>query len=76
MAVGFIYGRISDSFSNFAALLGGTSLGSEKAFELNYAVQVTLHWLVQPTFQYYVNTGGNRTIPDTPVFGFRTKVTF
>lgn len=76
LAVGLVYSKISDSFSNFGALLGGTPLGSEKAFELNYAFQVTPYWLVQPTFQYYINVGGNHTIPDAPVFGFRTKVNF
>ena len=51
LAVGFVYSKISDSFSNFGVLLGGTPRGSEKAFELNYAFQLTPYWLVQPTFQ-------------------------
>src|SRR5215469_15308438 len=50
------------SFSTFDALLGGTSLGSEKAFALNYAFQRTPYWLVQPTFQYHTNIGGNHII--------------
>jgi hypothetical protein len=76
LAVGFVYSKISDSFSAFDALLGGAPLGSEKAFELNYAIQVTPYWLVQPTFQYYIQVDGNHSIPDAPVFGFRTKVNF
>jgi carbohydrate-selective porin OprB len=76
VAIGFVYSKISDPFSQFGALLGGPRLGSEKAFELNYALQVTPYWLVQPTFQYYVNTGGNPALSDAPVLGFRTKVTF
>jgi Carbohydrate-selective porin, OprB family len=41
--VGFalVYSTISDSFSSFGALLGGEPLGSEKAVELNYSLQVT-----------------------------------
>ena len=75
LAVGFVYSKISDSFSNFGALLGGTPLGSEKAFELNYAFHVTPYRLVQPTFQYYVSVGGNHTIPDAPVSASGRKLT-
>lgn len=49
---------------------------SEKAFEVNYAAQITRYWLVQPAFQYYVDVGGNSQLHNAPVFGFRTKVTF
>ena len=76
VAVGIVYSKISDPFSQFGALLGGPRLGPEKAFELNYALQVTPYWLVQPTFQYYVNIGGNPILSNAPVLGFRTKVTF
>ena len=76
IACAFVYSKISDPFSNFGALLGGPLLGSEKAFEVNYALQVTRYWLLQPTFQYYVSVGGNPNIPNAPVLGFRTKVTF
>jgi carbohydrate-selective porin OprB len=71
-----VYSKISDPFSKFGALLGGPRLGSEKAFELNYSLQVTPYWLVQPVFQYYVNVGGNAALSNAPVFGVRTKVTF
>jgi porin len=76
--IGFalVYSKISDSFSNFGALLGGAPLGSEKAVELNYSLQLTPYWLVQPVFQYYVDVGGNATLPNAPVLGFRTKVKF
>jgi carbohydrate-selective porin OprB len=58
------------------ALLGGAPLGSEKAVELNYSLQVTPCWLVQPVFQYYVDGGGNAAFSNAPVLGFRTKVNF
>ena len=67
---------MSDPFRYFEASIGGPLLGSEKAFELNYSIQVTPYWLVQPTFQYYANVGGNAAVSNAPVFGFRTKVTF
>ena len=76
IGIGFVYSKISDPFRNFGALLGGPLLGSEKAFELNYSLQVTRFFLVQPTFQYYANVGGNPTLSNAPVLGFRTKVTF
>ena len=76
VGVALVYSKISDSFSNFGTLLGGPPLGSEKAVELNYSLQVTPYFLLQPTFQYYVSVGGNPNLPNAPVLGFRTKVTF
>ena len=37
VGVALVYSKISDSFSSFGTLLGGTPLGSEKAVELNYS---------------------------------------
>ena len=54
-----MYSKISDPFSRFAQLLGGLPFGSEKAFELNYSLQVRPYLLLEPAFQYYVNVGGN-----------------
>jgi porin len=76
IGIGFVYTKISDPFSNFGALLGGPRLGSEKAMELNYSLQVTPYFLVQPAFQYYANVGGNPSLSNAPILGFRTKVTF
>jgi porin len=74
--VALVYSKISDSFSNFGVLLGGAPLGSEKAVELNYSLQVTPYWYVQPVFQYYVDVGANGALPNAAVLGFRTKVNF
>jgi carbohydrate-selective porin OprB len=71
-----VYSKISDPFSNLGALLGGPVLGSEKAIEVNYSLQLTKYYLLQPTFQYYVDPGANSAVANAPVFGFRTKVTF
>jgi carbohydrate-selective porin OprB len=76
IGIGFVYSKISDPYRNYEALLGGPLLGSEKAFELNYSLQLTPYWLVQPTFQYYANVGGNPSLSNAPVLGFRTKITF
>jgi porin len=76
IGIGFVYSKISDPYRNFEASLGGPLLGSEKAIELNYSLQVTPYLLVQPAFQYYANVGGNPALSNAPVFGFRTKVTF
>jgi porin len=57
-------------------LVGGPSLGSEKAIELNYAIQASHGIQLQPVFQYYIDVGANSHIPNAAVLGFRTKVTF
>jgi porin len=72
---GFVYSKISDPFRYFGELLGGPLLGSEKAFEVNYSFQVKPYLFLEPTFQYYVDVGGNRALPNAPVFGLRTKIT-
>lgn len=76
VACALVYSRISDPFRNFGTVLGAPPLGSEKAVELNYSMQVTPYFLLQPTFQYYINVGGNPTLSNAPVLGFRTKVIF
>jgi porin len=76
IACALVYSKISDPFRDSGELLGGPRLGSEKAFELNYSLQVAPYFLLQPTFQYYVDVGGNPTLSNAPVLGFRTKVTF
>jgi porin len=76
IACALVYSKISDPFRNFGDLLGAPPLGSEKAFEINYSLQVTRYFLLQPTFQYYVDVGGNPKLSNAPVLGFRTKVTF
>jgi len=76
VAFAIVYSRISDPFSLVGVPPGLPALGSEKAFEVNYAAQVTRYWLIQPAFQYYANVGGNSQLHNAPVFGFRTKVTF
>jgi carbohydrate-selective porin OprB len=55
-------------------LLGGAPLGSEKALELNYSLQVTAYVVLEPTFQYYVSVGGNPLLPNPAIFGLRTKI--
>lgn len=76
VACALVYSRISDPFRDFGTLLGLPRLGSEKAFELNYSLQVTPYFLLQPTFQYYVSVGANSVVPNAAVLGFRTKVNF
>src|SRR6201993_3792169 len=76
IACAFVYSKISDPFRQFNELLGGAPLGAEKAFEVNYALQVTPYFLLQPTFQYYISVGANPNLSNAPVLGFRTKVTF
>jgi carbohydrate-selective porin OprB len=75
-AFGFVYSKISDQFRFAEASIGLPPLGSEKALEFNYGLQLTPYFLVQPVFQYYVDIGANPRVPNAAVFGFRTEVTF
>ncbi|MBV8277325.1 MAG: carbohydrate porin, partial [Verrucomicrobia bacterium] len=76
VAFGFAYSKIGDPFQTLGIPLGAPALGSEKALELNYALQLTRYFLVQPVFQYYVDPGGNSRVRNAAVVGFRTKVNF
>jgi porin len=76
LAFAFVYSKISDPFSAAGVLLGLPALGSEKALEVNYAMQITPYLLWQPTFQYYADVGGNSHLANAPVLGFRVKVNF
>jgi porin len=74
VAAGFVYSKISDPFSRFGQLLGGPLLGSEKAFELNYSIQLRPSMYLEPTFQYYINVGGNPRLSNPATFGLRTRI--
>lgn len=76
VACGFVFSRISDPYRQLGELLGGAPLGSEKAFEVNYSLQVTPYFLLQPAFQYYLDIGANPAVGNAPVLGLRTKITF
>ena len=76
VAFAFVYTKISDPFDAIGIPTGSPLLGSEKAFEANYALQVKPYFLIQPVFQYYVDVGANSRIPNAAVLGFRVKVTF
>jgi porin len=75
-AVGVVYSRVSNRFSWRETLPGYEPRGSEKAIEVNYAIQVSPCWLFQPVFQYYMDVGGSARIPNAAVVGLRTKVVF
>lgn len=76
VAFAFVYTKIGDPFQALGLPLGAPRLGSEKAFEVNYAAQLTRYILVQPVFQYYVDVGANSHVPNAAVLGFRTKINF
>jgi carbohydrate-selective porin OprB len=76
VACGLVYSNISKPFQHPGIALDAPVLGSEKAIEVNYSLQVTRYYLLQPLFQYYVSPGADRARSNAPVWGFRTKVTF
>jgi porin len=76
VAFAFIYSRIADPYRAIGITPGFPLLGSEKAYELNYAAWIRPYLLFQPTFQYYDDVGANSHIPNAVVLGFRVKVDF
>lgn len=76
VAFAFIYSRIADPYRAIGITPGLPLLGSEKAYELNYAAWIRPYLLFQPTFQYYDDVGANSHIPNAVVLGFRVKVDF
>jgi porin len=78
IAFGFVWSQISASYQHGFSTEGllKPKLGSEKAFEVNYRVQVTpwLQW--QPVVQVYHDLGANAENGTGVIAGFRTKVTF
>jgi porin len=76
VAFALVYTHIGDPFESIGIPLGAPLLGSEKAIELNYALQFRPYLLWQPVFQYYWDVGGTPRIPNAAVLGFRVKVDF
>jgi carbohydrate-selective porin OprB len=76
VAFGIVYSRISGTLNQAIANLGLMPYGTEKALEVNYALQVTRWFTFQPVFQYYFDTGanpgGNSGTRNSAVAGFRT----
>ena len=75
---GLSYSGVS---SKYAAAYAATNplappYSSEKAFEVNYLVQLTPYWYVQPTLQWYTDVGGFSKYGTAEAIGLRTKVTF
>ena len=75
-AFGVVHTIFADSVNTPDSLLLEGDFTSETAIEFNYAAQVTPWLLVQPTFQYYFNTGGSGRREDACLLGVRTKVIF
>jgi porin len=72
LAFGIVYSRISGVLNRSLSNLGLMPYGTEKALELNYALQVTRWFTFQPVVQYYFDTGGNPFSHNSTVAGFRT----
>ena len=76
LAFGVTHTVFSSDVNTPDSLLIEGDFTSETAVELNYACQVTGWLLIQPTFQYYFNTGGNGLRENAALLGFRSKVVF
>ena len=76
VAFGVVHTELSSSLNTPDSLLLEGDFTGETAIEFNYAAQVTGWLLVQPTFQYYFNTGGSDRRENAVLIGVRTKVVF
>lgn len=72
ISVGVVYSRISGVLNHALSQQGLLPFGTEKALEVNYALQVTRWFTFQPVFQYYFDAGGNTFARNSTVAGFRT----
>lgn len=61
----------------FSDLAGsGFTEDYEAVYELYYSAVISKHFVLSPSIQYLVNTGGDRTIGDTFVIGGRLQMSF
>ena len=63
LSFGFVSTRTSNASSELNELLLGYPLGWEKAYTLDYCLQVKPYLLLQPTIQYFDTIGGNPNRP-------------
>jgi porin len=61
-------------FSNVAG--AGYTEDYEAVYELYYSAVISDHFILSPSIQYLVNTGGDRSIGDTFVVGGRLQISF
>ncbi len=79
LAFALSYSGVSSKYNQAylsASPAGTWPYSSETAYEFNYMFQATPFWMVQPTVQWYHNTGGFSNSPTGVVLGFRTKIDF
>lgn len=76
LAASLIYSKISDTFNAAYFDQGPPVLGSEKVTEVNYLIQVTPWWIVQPTYQHDWSWGANPNSGSASILGFPTQVTY
>ena len=72
--VAFAWAKNSDAFSDFADREGEDASHGELAIEATYSFHVNDLISVQPTMQYIVTPGGDRSIDDAFILGVRTSI--
>ena len=75
LSFGIVYSHMSGRLKQANASQGLPLFGSEKAMEINYALQVKRWFTLQPVFQHYFDTGANPQKRNSTVVGFRTNFT-
>jgi carbohydrate-selective porin OprB len=76
LSFGFVSTRTSNASSQANELLLGYPLGWEKAYTLDYRVQIKPYLEVQPTVQYFHTIAGNPNRPSGVVIGLHTGLRF
>lgn len=76
LALGFAYGKFSDTLAAAARANGTEVQGYEANVELSYRIYVTKWFFFQPDIQYVVQPNGFTSIPNAWVFGAQMSVDF
>ncbi|MBN2020405.1 MAG: carbohydrate porin [Sedimentisphaerales bacterium] len=70
LGVGFAHGTLSNKAS------ATYTNDYESAFEVYYSAKIASWMVISPDFQYIINPGGDRSIPDAVIVGARVQMAF
>lgn len=76
LALGYVYGKFSDDFSQSQVARGVPGQNFESVIELTYMIQLNQWLTFQPDLQYIINPGAAGQFGDALVLGFQASVEF
>lgn len=75
-AFGVAYGRFSEDLRQAEQAAHKEQQGAETVLELNYKIQITPWFYIQPDVQYIITPSGLSSIPNAFCIGFQSQVVF